>query len=378
MSASDFTIQVDEPNVFSVTEQPAANVTVAGGGGVISSVFGRIGAIAALAGDYAAFYAPLSVSGTVTTVSVSTANGVSGSVANPTTTPAITLTLGAITPTTVNGNTITTGTGTLTLSTFALTASGTASVSGTNTGDQTNISGNAATVTTNANLTGPITSSGNATSIASQTGTGTTFVVDSTPTIATPSFTTGFTIGGAAASGKIPIGNGTNYVASTPTYPNAAGSAGNVLRSDATNFLSAQLNSADISPALVYTGFKITAVNFNSGNTDNAINIVFPTGYTRWLLSGINICHPSTTMSTATFGFFTAAAGGGTALITPSPTTVSFTSTAENTAGNLQIPTRFAAVGTTTFNVSTIYFRIVNAQGGAATADVNVFINFFP
>ena len=36
--------------------------------------------------------------GTVTTVSVATANGVSGSVANATTTPAITLTLGAITP----------------------------------------------------------------------------------------------------------------------------------------------------------------------------------------------------------------------------------------------------------------------------------------
>ena len=38
-------------------------------------------------------------------------------------------------------------------------------LSGTNTGDQTNISGNAATVTTNANLTGPVTSVGNATTI---------------------------------------------------------------------------------------------------------------------------------------------------------------------------------------------------------------------
>ena len=39
--------------------------------------------------------------GTVTSVSVVTANGVSGSVANPTSTPAITITLAAITPTTV-------------------------------------------------------------------------------------------------------------------------------------------------------------------------------------------------------------------------------------------------------------------------------------
>ena len=39
--------------------------------------------------------------GSVSTVSVVTNNGVSGSVANPTTTPAITLTLGAITPTSI-------------------------------------------------------------------------------------------------------------------------------------------------------------------------------------------------------------------------------------------------------------------------------------
>ncbi len=48
------------------------------------------------------------------------------------------------------------------------------------------ITGNAATVTTNANLTGVITSSGNTTSIASQTGTGTKFVVDTSPTLVTP------------------------------------------------------------------------------------------------------------------------------------------------------------------------------------------------
>jgi len=75
--------------------------------------------------------------GSVTTVSVVTANGVSGSVANATTTPAITLTLGAITPTTVNGQTISSGSGTLSLSTFTLTAAANATVSGTNTGDQT-------------------------------------------------------------------------------------------------------------------------------------------------------------------------------------------------------------------------------------------------
>lgn len=48
------------------------------------------------------------------------------------------------------------------------------------------ITGNAATVTTNANLTGPITSVGNATSVASQTGTGSKFVMDTSPTLVTP------------------------------------------------------------------------------------------------------------------------------------------------------------------------------------------------
>ena len=62
--------------------------------------------------------------GTVTTASVVTANGVSGTVANPTTTPAITIALGAITPTSVAATGTVTGTN----------VSGT--TSGTNTGDQ--------------------------------------------------------------------------------------------------------------------------------------------------------------------------------------------------------------------------------------------------
>jgi hypothetical protein len=61
-----------------------------------------------------------------------------------------------------------------------------AAITGTNTGDQTDITGNAATVTTNANLTGPITSVGNATAIASQTGTGSTFVMNTSPTLVSP------------------------------------------------------------------------------------------------------------------------------------------------------------------------------------------------
>lgn len=81
-------------------------------------------------------------SGSVTSVSVATANGFSGSVANPTTTPAITLTAGAITPTSVN-SVVLSGSSTPTLA-----VTGTTTVSGANTGDQTTVSGNAGTATT--------------------------------------------------------------------------------------------------------------------------------------------------------------------------------------------------------------------------------------
>jgi hypothetical protein len=89
-------------------------------------------------------------SGSVTTVSVTSANGVSGSVLNPTTTPAITLTLGNITPTSVAAS------GTLSGSNFS------GSASGTNTGDQT------------ITLTGDVTGSGTGSFVTTLSSSGVT------------------------------------------------------------------------------------------------------------------------------------------------------------------------------------------------------------
>jgi hypothetical protein len=91
--------------------------------------------------------------GTVTAVSVVAANGVSGTVATATTTPAITLSLGAITPSSVNGITFT-GTSSPTLA-----ISGTSSISGTHTGTNTGTNTGDQTIT----LTGPVTGSGTGT-----------------------------------------------------------------------------------------------------------------------------------------------------------------------------------------------------------------------
>jgi len=97
--------------------------------------------------------------GSVSSVSAVGSNGIGVNVTNATTTPQIALSLGNITPTSVSTSGNVTALGTVTGSNF------TGKSSGTNTGDQTDISGNAATVTTNANMTGDVTSVGNATTI---------------------------------------------------------------------------------------------------------------------------------------------------------------------------------------------------------------------
>jgi hypothetical protein len=89
----------------------------------------------------------------------------------------------------------------------------TGNVTGNVSGSSGSCTGNASTVTTNANLTGPITSVGNATSIASQTGTGTTFAMSASPTFtgtvgAADLTTTGNTILGNASTDTLNVGNG--------------------------------------------------------------------------------------------------------------------------------------------------------------------------
>lgn len=91
-------------------------------------------------------------------------------------------------------------------------------------GVATNLTGTAAgltagSVTTNANLTGPITSSGNATSIASQTGTGTKFVVDAGPTITNLSIGAGSAITSSGAGGSLGTAAFVNTGTSGGTVP---------------------------------------------------------------------------------------------------------------------------------------------------------------
>jgi hypothetical protein len=102
-------------------------------------------------------------------------------VSNSPITSAGTLTAGWVTPTTGSGGVVKATSPTLVTPLLGTPTSGVL----------TNCTGTAAgltagTVTTNANLTGPITSTGNATAVGAQTGTGNTFVMQATPTLTTP------------------------------------------------------------------------------------------------------------------------------------------------------------------------------------------------
>lgn len=156
--------------------------------------------------------------GTVTSVSVTTANGVSGSVATATTTPAITLTLGAITPTSVN-SVVLSGSSTPTLA-----VTGTSSVSGANTGDQT--------ITLTSDVTGSGTGSFATTirssvALAGSPTTTTQTPADNSTKIATTAYVDNAVLGqnfkeavGAATTANL-VGtylNGTSGVGATFTY----------------------------------------------------------------------------------------------------------------------------------------------------------------
>jgi hypothetical protein len=91
------------------------------------------------------------------------------------------------------------------------------------------LSGTATSVTTNANLTGPITSTGNATAIASQTGTGTKFVMDTSPVLVTPNIgvatgtsfnsITGLSATSPAMDGTATVGTGVTVARADHIHP---------------------------------------------------------------------------------------------------------------------------------------------------------------
>lgn len=205
--------------------------------------------------------------GTVTSVSVTSANGVSGVVSTATTTPAITLTLGAITPTTVNGNTISTGTGVLTLGAGkTLTASNTLTLTATDgstlaIGTGGTLASAAYVATGTSGVTVPLLNGANAWSGAQtfQTGT-TTFGVQQTTRGALVLSNTA--VGSFAATLQ---SSNSATVATSLTLPPDAGSNGQVLSTNGSGVLS----WASVTTGTV-TSMSVVTANGVSGSVATA------------------------------------------------------------------------------------------------------------
>lgn len=141
---------------------------------------------------------------------------------------------------------------------------------------------------------------------------------------------------------------------------------GTVFTAGATNSVAAEQGRLNIGILVSCT----TGVNFNSANTDNAISVPLPTGYSRFSGFRITIQHASTSLTTATFGLHTATASGGAALVADS-TAITVNTASDATANNSQQ----TAVGLniavqTTTPANTVQFRVGTPQGSTATADV--------
>lgn len=122
-------------------------------------------------------------------------------------------------------------------------------------------------------------------------------------------------------------------------------------------------------PQLMFT----SPVDFNTANTDYAITIKLPAGYTRYRLASASIVNTGTTASltTATFGIFTDVAAGGTAIVASGTALSPLTSNAAQTAGALFLAT-IATASTMYFTDTTLFFRTQTAQGAAASGLVAV------
>jgi len=121
-----------------------------------------------------------------------------------------------------------------------------------------------------------------------------------------------------------------------------------------------------------YIVFSVSGVNANSANTDTAVTITLPTGYTKYRIANVFSYNPSTSLTTATAGVFTSTGGGGVAVVSNVALSALTTGTAD-TAGSFLNHTVTLSV-TAYFNDATLYYRIGTAQGSAATVDFAIYI----
>lgn len=223
-------------------------------------------------------------------------------------------------------------------------------------GVATNFTGTAAgltagNVTTNANLTGDITSVGNATTLTNA------------PVIA--KVLTGYTSGAGTVSAADSI-----LTAFQKLNGNDA--------------LKAPLASPPITGVLAVNGampnffsYSLVGVNFNT-TADQAIAIPLPTGFAHYRINNIVVSNPSTSLTTAAGGIYTAASKGGVAILSAGTVYSALTTNTAGASGSIFFPAPITNASTAYYNSTPLYFSLSTPQGSAATADITIFVFALP
>jgi hypothetical protein len=114
----------------------------------------------------------------------------------------------------------------------------------------------------------------------------------------------------------------------------------------------------------------VLGANVNQTNTDIAVPLILLPG-ANFIIDSVLINNASISLTTATFGVFSAVSAGGVTIVTAAAVLSGLTTTTSNLVATLA-----ATATTTVLNQTTVannlYFRVGTAQGAAATCDVYI------
>lgn len=186
--------------------------------------------------------------------------------------------------------------------------------------------------------------------------------------------TNGQILVGQSASSPLP-----KTISGDGTLSNAG--ALTITKTSGASFTAGATNTAAQEQARLAQGIlvsNVTGVNFNSANTDTAIPISLPTGFTRFAVFRLSIDHASGTLTTSTVGVFSTTSGGGVGIITTQANTI--TTASDATVNNYMTlnGNAISMIAASLPTPNTIYFRVSVAQGTAATGDVSIFYQPLP